>query len=314
MALDKAIKTSPDYSERDAAIHVNSYTTVRRRHGIPHEVFASYWRDVHGPLCSRLTGLGWYVQHHFDREQGGHLWPLAEGTQPIPNYVLDGAVEIGFATAADQKTFKAASPILFSDEQNVFEETVAYDLPQGSRTFVDHLPDPVPNEEDKVDRLHVHFHAAHEDTSAFWDFMTGSFAATLASDQAVLKLRLHLPEPHDNAVPNPPAPNVKHAVQPSRIRLAMLEIAFADPLTRRRFFASDTFRSTAEGHRKHVRHLTAFSVSGVYTYVRDGQLTTAGLRGSRAAALIAQLGAINQVSPDVEYLIRTGKLRTPDAT
>jgi hypothetical protein len=35
-------------------IEINSYTAVKRRERVPHEVFAHYWPDVHGPLCSRL--------------------------------------------------------------------------------------------------------------------------------------------------------------------------------------------------------------------------------------------------------------------
>ena len=89
-----------NFKDRDKAIAVNSYTMVKRRTGVPQEVFAAYWRDVQGPLCSRLPGLGWYVQHHFTREQDGHLWQFAEGIGPIPSYVLDGMVEIGFASVS----------------------------------------------------------------------------------------------------------------------------------------------------------------------------------------------------------------------
>jgi hypothetical protein len=44
----------------------------------------------------------------------------------------------------------------------------------------------------------------------------------------------------------------------------------------------------------------------VYTYVNDGQITTAGLRGSRAAELIEYLGAINQLDPQIAALMLTG--------
>jgi len=54
-------RPNADYAERDAAIAVNTYTTVLKRPQVPHEVFATYWRDVHGPLCSRVPGLAWYV-------------------------------------------------------------------------------------------------------------------------------------------------------------------------------------------------------------------------------------------------------------
>jgi hypothetical protein len=49
-------------------------------------------------------------------------------------------------------------------------------------------------------------------------------------------------------------------------------------------------------------------VSGVHTFVRDGALTTAGLRGSRVAELITDLAAANQVADDVRHLMETGRL------
>jgi hypothetical protein len=297
-----------DFSARDQSIRINSYTTVRRRTALSHESFAAYWRDVHGLLCARLPGLGWYVQHHFSREHDGHLWPLAEGVKPMEHYVLDGAVEIGFASSSDQAKFKKASPILFSDEQNIFDESVAYDLPNGSRTYVDRLRDPIPNGAESNDHLHVHFHSAHDDHALFAKYMQDSFAKILAEDETVLKLRLHIPEPHDNSQPNPPAPDVDHAVRPARTSLAIMEIAFANPLSRRRFLASDTYQATLAGQKQHISHLSAFRVSGVFTYIRDGALTTAGLRGSRAAELIRDLGAINQVESAVERLVFTGSL------
>jgi hypothetical protein len=280
---------------------------VRRRSHLEHPCFAAYWRDVHGPLCSRLPGLGWYVQHHFSREHDAHLWPLPDGVVAMPEHVLDGMVEIGFASKADQETFKAASPLLFSDEQNIFDETVAYDLPQGSRTYVDRLPNPTPNASESLDRLHVHFHSETRDTAAFHASM-GEFASQLAEDSEVLKLRLHCPVPHDNATENPPAPNVEHAVEPARVSLAMLEVVFHDPLARRQFLDSKHFQKTLPEQSRYVSKLRAFRVSGVYTYVRDGELTTAGLRGSRAAELIHELAATNQVAPEVARLMQTGSL------
>jgi hypothetical protein len=293
---------SNDFSKRDNAIQINSYTTVHKRDGVPHEVFAAYWRDVHGPLCSRLPGLGWYVQHHFNREQDGHLWVSADGISSLEGYVLDGMVEIGFGSASDQKRFKEASPLLFVDEQNVFEETVAYDLPKGSSTYVDRLAEATPNGVDPFDRLHVHFHALPGQEKAFTKYMTDDVAVPLAKSEDVLKLRLHLPEPHDNAQPSPPAPDVRHDVPPQRITMAMMEIAFESPLRRRQFFETDTFRSTLKHQTEVVSHVTPFGVSGVYTFVRDSQLTTAGLRGSRVAELISRLGAANQVTAEVENL------------
>jgi hypothetical protein len=301
------VSITTDYAARDASIAINSYTTVLRRPRVPHDVFATYWRDVHGPLCSRIPGLAWYVQNHFDREQDAHLWPEIAGIAPFVDYELDGGVEIGFASADDQSVFNEASSILFADEQNMFAATVAYALPNGSRTLVDRSPDPVPNGDDGVDRIHVHFGALSTDAKAFGAFMTG-FAETLAAQSEVLKLRLHLPEAYDNAEPAPPAPNVDHQVPPERSLIAVVEIAFETPMTRRAFFESDAFRATTDAQKAHIAYASAFAVSGVYTYVRDKTLTVAGLRGSRAAQLIEQLGANNQVKDDVTELIHRGTL------
>ncbi|GAA3697317.1 hypothetical protein GCM10022268_04770 [Sphingomonas cynarae] len=296
-----------DHAARDAGIAINTYTTVLRRPQVPHDVFATYWRDVHGPLCSRVPGLGWYVQYHLDREQDAHLWPARDGIAAFPDYVLDGGVEIGFASAADQQEFDAASSILFADEQNMFAATVAYALPHGSRTLVDRIADPSPNGPDGLDRMHVHFSPGNTDPDAFVGFMT-RFAAMLADDPALLRVRLHLPDAYDNADPAPPAPNVAHQVPPERERIAVLDLSFATPLTRRRFFASDRFTATVAEQQRHIGHATAFAVSGMYTYVRDGELTLAGLRGSRPAQLIERLGAVNQTRADVRHLLLTGEI------
>ena len=143
-------------------IAINSYTTVKCRDQVPHDVFAEYWRDVHGPLCARLPGLGHYVQYHFDRVQDAHLWPLGDGILEIPDYELDGMVEIGFAQQADQQTFQAASPLLFNDEQNMFSETLAYDLPNGSCALKNTLADDLHNGPDRLDRLQLHMHPRHD--------------------------------------------------------------------------------------------------------------------------------------------------------
>lgn len=282
-------------------IKINSYTTVKRRERVPHDIFATYWRDVHGPLCARLPGLGLYIQHHLSRNQDAHLWPLAEGIEEIADYELDGGVEIGFTSAENQQTFKQASPILFGDEQNMFEETLAYDLPEGSVTLVNRTHDERLNGPDQLDRIHVHF-SPRSSLDELHRFLRDDLGQALASDDAVLKVRLHLCSPFENDGQHPPAPDVLHHATPVREQLAVLEIAFASPLSRRVFFNSEAFKKTLSAQAQHIAQLKAFAVSGVYTYVYENELTTAGLRGSRAAELIDYLGAANQLTPEVERL------------
>lgn len=298
-----------DYSQRDRAIAVNSYTTILRRDTLGHEVFVAYWRDVHGPLCARVPGMDWYVQHHFTHQHDDHLWPLPEGLGPVPGYVLDGAVEIGFASQEHQELFQKTSPVLFSDEQNVFDETVAYTLPSGSTTLVDRQVDAVPNGRDVLDRLHVHFSARPGADLAGW--VTSRLAPALVADPGVVKVRVHAPVTYDNAEPAPPAPAVRHTVAAERTSLVILEVGFTDSLARRRFHTSQTYADLQAGLAENAQHVTTFAVTGVYTFLRDGRLTTAGVRGSRVAELIDALGSINHTQDPVRHLMLTNTLLDP---
>lgn len=299
--------TGSAHGSRDDSIVVNSYTTVLGRSTVPEERFRAYWRDAHGPLCARIPGLGYYVQHHFSRRQDAHLYPQIDGAGPVEGYVLDGAVEIGWTSTESQRRFQDASSILFSDEQNVFDETVAYPLERGSITVIDHQEDPIPNGEDRFDRLHVHFTPAPGRAAELAEYISGELAQVLAGLPGIVKVRVHPAMQHDNSTPNPPAPNVAHAVDDERVQLTVLEVAFTDAMARRSAFESDRFTATFPRQSELAAHITAFPVSGVFTFVRDDTLTTAGLRGSRVAELIRDMAATNQIADDVRALMHTGR-------
>ncbi len=291
-----------DFGARDARITCQTYSPVRRIEHLPPEDFVHYWRDVHAPLCSRLAGLDFYVQHHFTRTPPANLWPLASGVKPM-DLVLDGAVELGFADVAGQDAFIAASPILFGDELNLFGHDLAYALPNGSKTYVDRQADGAPNGPDRLHRLHVHFNGGPGKAFADW---AQDLAGHLAAAPEVLKLRLHLPEVYDNDAPSPPSPGVDHYADETRTSLAVMEIGFETALSARTFHESPYFQATLSGQAEHVRHLGVFLVTGVFTFVREGKPTLAGLRGSRAAEIIERLGATNHVAADVKRLFVTG--------
>jgi hypothetical protein len=48
--------------------------------------------------------------------------------------------------------------------------------------------------------------------------------------------------------------------------------------------------------------MNAYLVTHVFTFVRDGKLTMAGLRGSRVAEAISRIGASNHAAEDVTRL------------
>lgn len=284
-----------DYSERDKAVRHNVYASVRRRDGLPHDLFANYWRDVHATLCSRLPGLNFYVQQHFDRNHFANLWPVADGVRRI-EAVLDGSAELGFADAEGQARFGEAGTILYADERNLFSEAVAYLLPNGSITFVDREQESVRNGPDRLHRVHVYMNRRLGDDPSKW---LTDISADLASNAVVQKWKLHLPTPYDNAHPAPPSPDVDHVVGPDRLNLAVAEVAFDNARTAQEFFLSGPFRKMLAGQERHIDALGTYLVTGFYTFVRNGVPTTAGLRGSRAAELIDTMGAANQLSPEI---------------
>jgi EthD domain len=294
---------SADYGTRDERIQCQTYSPVRKLDGLPHDLFSAYWRDVHGPLCSRLPGLDYYVQHHFSRERFDGLFPLAENVRRM-ELVLDGAVEIGFADPTRQARFTKASPVLFGDEFNLFSHAVAYNLPQGSRTLIDRRANGIPNGSDQIHRLHLYLNGDSQDSFQSW---VADWAAKMAAAPDILKLRLHLPELYDNARPSPPSPGVNHQVSDERKDIAIIEIGFENALTARLFFESELFKATVGEQSKHLRSVGVFLVTGIYTFIRDGILTTAGLRGSRTAELINQIGAVNQTQTNVTSLFQNSQ-------
>jgi hypothetical protein len=287
--------SAQDFSARDKAVRHNIYASVRRREGVPHDLFAAYWRDVHATLCSRLPGLGFYVQQHFDRNHIANLWPLADGVRPI-KAVLDGSAELGFANLDDQATFAKAGTILYGDEANFIGEAVAYALPNGSLTYVDRDEDGSRNGPDRLHRVHVYMNRRPGPQASAWLAET---TAELAQSESVQKWKLHLPEPYCNERPAPPSPNVEHVVEDDRLNLAVAEVAFTSARTAREFFATPAFQRVLSGQAEHIEAIGAYLVTGFYTFVRDGHLTTAGLRGSRLAELIEAAGAANQLEPAV---------------
>ncbi|BAV47831.1 hypothetical protein MesoLj113a_21410 [Mesorhizobium sp. 113-1-2] len=299
---------STDYSDRDKAVRHNVYASVRRRDGLPAALFTNYWRDVHSTLCSRLPGLGFYVQQHFDRNHTANLWPMADGVHRI-EAVLDGSAELGFANLEDQAAFGQAGTILYGDEFNLFSESVAYNLPNGSATFVDREEDGLRNGPERLHRVHVYMNRKPGPDADAW---LTDISAELVGDNVVRKWKLHLPTTYDNARPSPPAPNVGHFVGADRLNLAVIEAAFDSARSARDFFATKPFRKMLGAQEKYIDALGAYLVTGFYTFVRDGKPTIAGIRGSRSAELIEQVGAANQTATEIsERFFAKGETALP---
>ncbi|MBE0623334.1 MAG: EthD family reductase [Burkholderiales bacterium] len=72
---------------------VKNIEFVNRRPGMALEPFRAYWRNVHGPIASRICVIQRYEQNH--------LMPGVYESQPAPPY--DGLAITWFASTADMK-------------------------------------------------------------------------------------------------------------------------------------------------------------------------------------------------------------------
>lgn len=113
--------------------------------------------------------------------RGVALYPKPFSARLRTSEIRHAGVALGFASKGDQGFFNVASNILVSNEQNLFAAAAGYALPNGSRTGVDRIADPIPNGDEDFDRIHVHLRAVGSDAKRFATFMT-EFAVTLAAD------------------------------------------------------------------------------------------------------------------------------------
>lgn len=109
---------------KDGAIPSNAVKNiefVNRRPGMQLHAFRAYWRNVHGPLASRIVPLRRYEQNHLQLHE-------YEGAQPAPAY--DGLAITWFESTAAMKEGATSS---------IYAETRADEanfLPDGHLPFV----------------------------------------------------------------------------------------------------------------------------------------------------------------------------------
>ena len=127
-----------------------------------------------------------------------------------------------------------------------------------------------------------------------------------------MKLRLHLPEEHDNT--NPPnahatSQSVSHYKAPEKQYQAVMEVVFCDRLEMSCTFAAPEYTATIAEQPKFIRQIHAYTVN-TYTLISGGELTLAGVRGYHQAEVITRIGAANQLEDDVVDIM-TSKLQQP---
>jgi len=296
--------SSGSTSGRDNDAKVTFYVALWKRKGIRLSAFDDYWRDVHGPVCARLPGQFQYWQFHVAHNDGG-VFPAVDGV----NYTtteddqFDGIAELTFRSVKDRQIWFDAAGVLMDDEHNIFSKAIGYVTELGnSTTYVDGLKMGDPNGSVDALKFHVMVRQAPGVSNAdFRRYMTDRFAANVVRNRQVLKFRLHLFEPPD--LSRPDAAGVVHYEPPNKQYQAAFEIAFKNHLDMERFFASPEYAEAIKDQAKYVKQVSPFPERSAYTFVYKGRMTLAGQRGSRTAELITQVGATNQLRPDIHELI-----------
>ncbi|MDJ0736283.1 MAG: EthD domain-containing protein [Nostocaceae cyanobacterium] len=293
-----------NYGDRDQEGKVVFYVPLWKRKGISLELFDDYWRNVHGPVCARLPGQFQYWQFHVAHNEGG-VFPDVEGvTQVLPEEdQFDGIAELSFKSKEDRQTWFNAAAILMDDEHNLFSKAIGYNTsPGNSITFVDGIENGAPNGKVGVEKFHVMVKKADGvSVEEFRHYMREVFASKIATNQHLLKLRLHLFDEVDNSRPD--AAGVSHFEPESKQYQGAFEIAFANRLDMEMFFASSEYQAAVQGQSKFIRQICPFPERTAYAFVYEGKMTLAGERSSTVAELIMNIGATNQLKEDIVELI-----------
>lgn len=293
-------------------------TTLKRRVGVPPDLFHEYVRDVHGPLAARLANRDMHAYWHLElRHEEGSLWPRVDGVSyDLPEAeAFEHSNPTIYASGDALKAYfldPAIGGILMRDEPNVFSETILYTVPEGQ--FLEYrapAPDPIGLAAGEGGlKFLVYFRkSTSASTEAFRRFLRERYVPALATDPGVTTLRLFILEPPDNSNPtNRLATGVSHYAAPERQYQAAIEIAFTDGLALTRAFGSEAYRATLADQPRLIRHMHVFTVPETAWMVVDGEMTTVALRGAPAARLIRRLGAVNQLGPNVVRAV-TGDAR-----
>ncbi|MBC9909966.1 EthD domain-containing protein [Chitinophaga varians] len=293
----------------DNHITTLSITPVIKRKGLDRQRFHDYWKDIHGPVCARLPHLGVYIQHHMQKANPD-LFPAIDGIsrEVAAENNWDGYAEIGFFSNADLEQWLPTTSILFDDEKNVFDTTVAYYCDNSSRTLKDRRQRLLTNGSDGRTFLYYFISlnpmVTQEDADIFFQ---QEFLPLFVHHDDISRVRYHILAPHDNSVPNPPAPDVEHYLAPEKQHRYVLEIATDSLETIKRMYQTTAFAALQRRMGACFSAVHVFESAGRYTMAYDGQITNAGLRGATNAALIAAVGAINQTGETVRNFLLTGK-------
>ena len=284
---------------------------LSRRASVSTEVFSRYWQDVHGPMAARLPGLHHYRQLHL--APAADWWPACAGIdhEPPEQDRVDGIADVGFADAQGQQQYALHAHWTRADECNAFRRSIRYMVAadgqgmQASQEVPSHAPTAESTEPPwSLFALLRRRHGASQ--SAFESAvraLCSPGASTTASPASARILLLH---ERDNTQNHLLSADVDHDAPLERQYQAAVEWRFADRFVARRFFLGEAFKAALHAQAATLAAAHLYEVRRTVPMLRAGQITLSGLRGHSTAELIAQVGAANQLHPEIAALFHPG--------
>lgn len=298
---------------RDDVAPLTTNGMLDRKDGMLPQLFQAYWRDVHGPLAARITGMHQYWQHHL-ADPDSEILPssvrAAVDTIVSDADQLEGIAETTFASETDRQGLGAveAAGQLFVDEQNVFRATYLHGSVTGNtRTLVDRIADPTPQGADGYYRVQLLFRAqTGADIATFRAHLSDQVAEPLASDDRAEKVRIHFFEAFDASGWD--TPGVDNNRTQEQAFDGQIELAFAS-----RANAVSALRAVEDGlgNADLIAGIHAYPVREVYSLIYDGKPTLVGLRSYPVAAAIEAAGADNQKTLAVLQTLHGAETQQP---
>lgn len=279
---------------------VTCIISLGRREGVTREQFDAFWANGHAPIQARMPGIWFYKTRHVEAYRRS-MWSVPESIAVVepPQFHIDGFCELAFRSPEDQAAnFRAADGpggYTHVDAHHVFWSGLFYIGHKTSRTLRDGRMGETNilcfRFRDGVDRAEGHA----------W---VSAFAERAAASGHVSRVRVHLNVPTE--LGDGLNPFMKHAPEPGEGLDAILEISAEDALELTRAFHDDL------GIEDEAARLLAaayvYRVYQVHTFVDEGRITQVGIRTPFVIDIIEQLGAVNQLTPEMDRLFLTGEL------
>lgn len=241
---------------------VSTVALIERKPTVTRDLFTRYWRDVHGVMAARIPGFETYTQNHVTLANAG----IAENFEGI------AIVTYLSEKARDGLIHSKITPHIHRDEQNVFRRALLYNLDAGAMRQIIPSSDAagtavhfiVPTGVDLEPLLTLLIDAKPIQLTAF-DLTSGDPSGWNDTD-------------------------VDDGGQGRRFNTLLVSV-WPD--------AEIASRTVATVSRRFKNEIGAYRVDDEYVMVEHGHPTHLGLRGMDALRTIEEIGAANQLAPDV---------------